>query len=103
MQHMYGLLTCVIYSCRTEIGRYTGSSLGWDPPSKKKELFHRNSRFILLRRSQAEDGVEHLDEELPIMAYSMFRFEMENGKCVLYWYCCLFFSNFIMGHYSFTV
>ncbi|KAF8481181.1 acyl-CoA N-acyltransferase [Russula ochroleuca] len=65
---------------------YTGSSLGWDPPSKKRELFHRNSRFILLRRSPAEDGLEHLDGELPIMAYSMFRFEMEVGECVLYCY-----------------
>ena len=62
--------------------------MGWDPPSKKKELFHRNSRFVLLRRSQAQDGLEldqQLHEELPILAYSMFRFEMEVGECVLYW------------------
>ena len=64
--------------------------MGWDPPSKKKELFHRDSRFIILRCSQAQDGVDHLQEDLPIMAYSMFRFEIENDECVLYWYCWLF-------------
>jgi N-alpha-acetyltransferase 40 len=68
------------------VGRYTKSSMGWDPPSKKQELFHRDSRFVLLRRSQAEDGLEHLHEELPILAYSMFRFDMEDDECVLYWY-----------------
>lgn len=60
--------------------------MGWNPPSKKQELFHPDSRFVLLRRSQAQDGPEHLHEELPILAYSMFRFEMEDDECVLYWY-----------------
>jgi hypothetical protein len=60
--------------------------MGWDPPSKKQELFHRDSRFVLLRRSQAQDGLERLHEELPILAYSMFRFDMEDDECVLYWY-----------------
>lgn len=69
-----------------EVGRYTKSSMGWDPPSKKQELFHRDSRFVLLRRSQAQDGPEQLHEELPILAYSMFRFDMEDDECVLYWY-----------------
>jgi len=82
MQHMYGLITLVTNAYPRVIGRLTGSSMGWDPPSKKQEIFHRDSRFVLLRRSQAQDGLEHL----PIMAYSMFRFEMEEGDCVLYWY-----------------
>jgi hypothetical protein len=70
-----------------KVGRYTRSSMGWDPPSKKQELFHRDSRFVLLRRSQAKDSLEHLHEELvPILAYSMFRFDMEDDECVLYWY-----------------
>jgi GNAT superfamily N-acetyltransferase len=61
--------------------------MGWDPPSKKQELFHPDSRFVLLRRLQAKDGLEHLHEELvPILAYSMFRFDMEVDECVLYWY-----------------
>jgi hypothetical protein len=61
--------------------------MGWDPPSKKQELFHRDSRFVLLRRSQPQDGLEHLHEELvPILAYSMFRFDVEDDECVLYWY-----------------
>lgn len=60
--------------------------MGWDPPSKKQELFHCNSRFVLLRRPQAQDGPDPICGELPIMAYSMFRFEMEDDECVLYWY-----------------
>jgi hypothetical protein len=82
-----------------EVGRYTKSSMGWDPPSKKQELFHRDSRFVLLRRSQAQaqDGLEHLHEELPILAYSMFRFDMEDDECVLYWY-----SRLSMPSYSWS-
>jgi hypothetical protein len=64
--------------------------MGWDPSSKKEEIFHRDSRFVLLRRSQAKDGLERLHEKLPIVAYSMFRFEMEDDDCVLYWYFRLF-------------
>lgn len=68
--------------------------MGWDPPSKKQELFHRDSRFVLLRRSQAQDGLEHLHEELPILAYSMFRFDMEGDESVLYWYGRLSVSSY---------
>lgn len=68
--------------------------MGWDPPSKKLELFHSDSRFVLLRRSQAQDGLEHLHEELPILAYSMFRFDMEDDECVLYWYGRLSMSSY---------
>ncbi|KAH8988863.1 acyl-CoA N-acyltransferase [Lactarius akahatsu] len=64
---------------------YVGSSMGWDPPSKKEELFHRNSRFILLRRSQVQDDADVCGEP-SIVAYSMFRFEMENDERVLYCY-----------------
>ncbi|KAH9175362.1 acyl-CoA N-acyltransferase [Lactarius sanguifluus] len=66
---------------------YVGSSMGWDPPSKKEELFHRNSRFILLRRSQVQDDdADPVCGEPSIVAYSMFRFEMENDERVLYCY-----------------
>ena len=81
-----------------EVGRYTKSSMGWHPPSKKQELFHRDSRFVLLRRSQDPAGLEHPhDEELPILAYSMFRFDMEGDECVLYWYARLSMS-FLTPH-----
>jgi hypothetical protein len=64
--------------------------MGWDPPSKKEELFHRDSRFILLRRSQVQDsGADPLREEPSIVAYSMFRFVIENDECVMYWYSWL--------------
>ncbi|KAI0257555.1 acyl-CoA N-acyltransferase [Lactifluus subvellereus] len=65
---------------------YTKSSMGWDPPSKKQELFHRDSRFILLRRRQSQDRADPLCVEPPIIAYSMFRFDMEDDECVLYCY-----------------
>ncbi len=62
--------------------------MGWDPPSKKQELFHRDSRFVIIRRPQTQDRPDTLcaEPEIPIMAYSMFRFDMEDGACVLYWY-----------------
>lgn len=63
--------------------------MGWDPPSKKEELFDRDSRFILLRRSQEQDGADPFCGDLSIMAYSMFRFEIEEDECVLYWYLWL--------------
>ncbi|KAF8271390.1 acyl-CoA N-acyltransferase [Lactarius quietus] len=65
---------------------YVRSSMGWDPPSKKEELFHRDSRFILLRPSQEQDSADALGGEPSIMAYSMFRFEIEDDECVLYCY-----------------
>jgi hypothetical protein len=77
--------------------------MGWDPPSKKQELFHRDSRFVLLRRSQAQGGLEHLHEELPILAYSMFRFDMEDDECVLYWYGRLFDVIVLLVEHSSTV
>jgi GNAT superfamily N-acetyltransferase len=65
--------------------------MGWDPPSKKQELFHRDSRFVIIRRPQAQDRPDSLCAEIiPIMAYSMFRFDMEDDECVLYWYCLAF-------------
>ncbi|KAI0304882.1 acyl-CoA N-acyltransferase [Russula brevipes] len=66
---------------------YTRSSMGWDPPSKKGELFHRDSRFVLLRRPrQTRDDTEPVSEEQPIVAYSMFRFDTEDDECALYCY-----------------
>lgn len=58
---------------------YRTSSLGWNPPSKKRELFHRLARFILVR--QGEDDVSD-----PIAAFATFRFEREDECNVIYCY-----------------
>ena len=64
--------------------------MGWDPPSKKEELFHRDSRFVIIR--QRPQGQDRPDSDspsaggIPAMAYSMFRFDVEDDECVLYWY-----------------
>ena len=89
MRHLYDLFTRVVYALRQTnecVGRYAKSSMGWDPPSKKQELFHCDSRFVIIRRAQAQDDPDSLCVEIPIVAYSMFRFDMEDDECVLYWY-----------------
>ncbi|KAL4260727.1 N-alpha-acetyltransferase 40 [Pleurotus pulmonarius] len=50
-------------------------SMGWYPDEKKNELFHRLSRFIL-----AYDG------DSALVAYTMFRFEFEEEKNLIYCY-----------------
>jgi len=60
--------------------RYTNSSFGWDPDSKRQELFHTLARFILV----------YGDEEV-LSAFCAFRFEVEDEEDVLYLYvlCCV--------------
>ncbi|KAI0721278.1 hypothetical protein C8T65DRAFT_800390 [Cerioporus squamosus] len=45
------------------------SSLGWNPAEKKEELFHADSRFILIYSARNESAQDTL------VAYTMFRFE----------------------------
>jgi len=56
---------------------YSNSSFGWKPTNRKKEIFHRVSRFLLIYDS--EEGNE-------IVAFCMFRFENEEGENVVYCY-----------------
>jgi GNAT superfamily N-acetyltransferase len=72
--------------------------MGWDPPSKRQELFHPDSRFVLLRRPQAQGDPDPVCGEQPIMAYSMFRFDMEDDDCVLYWYFDIRIIKSPQGH-----
>jgi len=56
-----------------------------------EELFHRDSRFVIIRqRPQAAQDSPDADplfaDDIPVMAYSMFRFDMEDDECVLYCY-----------------
>jgi GNAT superfamily N-acetyltransferase len=74
--------------------------MGWDPPSKMEELFHCDSRFVIIRqRPQAQDRPDPdlpSAGEVPVMAYSMFRFDVEDDECVLYWYSWL--AGFLRFH-----
>jgi len=55
------------------------SSLGWNYSSKQEEIFNPMSRFILCRKSENSEGG-------PIVGYTIFRFEREEGEDVAYCY-----------------
>ncbi|KAL4064893.1 hypothetical protein V8B97DRAFT_2010583 [Scleroderma yunnanense] len=59
---------------------YHTSSFGWNPQSKKLEMFDPRSRFIIARQ----------DDACPsnIVAYTIFRFDREEYQDVVYWYVC---------------
>lgn len=52
--------------------------MGWDPESKKEELFHSESRFIISRLNDETSGER-------IAGFVMFRFEKDYGQKLLYW------------------
>lgn len=52
--------------------------MGWDKGEKWAEIFHKFSRFILVFQ-----GSEPVASNL--VAFTMFRFEMEDNYTVLYW------------------
>ena len=54
---------------------YKSSSFGWDPEAKRKELFHSLSRFILVYEADTDT----------LLAFTMFRFEFEEGEDLVYW------------------
>ncbi|KAH9898042.1 acyl-CoA N-acyltransferase [Cubamyces lactineus] len=60
------------------------SSFGWDPPEKREELFHNDARFILVYLD--DPGSPDGKSPPPLIAFSMFRFEQEEGDDVLYCY-----------------
>jgi hypothetical protein len=53
---------------------YAASSFGWNASDKRKEMFHAKSRFLMVFK------------ETDLVAYGMFRFEVEESNDVLYWY-----------------
>jgi N-alpha-acetyltransferase 40 len=56
---------------------------GWDPVSKQRELFDPLSRFILVHQQSQNLGDGNASKRL--VAYTMFRFDMEEGEEVVYW------------------
>ncbi|KZT72732.1 hypothetical protein DAEQUDRAFT_663387, partial [Daedalea quercina L-15889] len=67
---------------------YAGSSFGWIPNDKQAELFHELSRFLLVRKTAllVASPLGPTETRCPISAYSMFRFEVEEKKDVVYCY-----------------
>lgn len=55
--------------------RYEKSSFGWKPAEKKREMFHKLGRFILVRSK----------ESAKVVAFTSFRFEEEEEFGVVYW------------------
>ncbi|KAF8735477.1 hypothetical protein AX14_001974 [Amanita brunnescens Koide BX004] len=53
---------------------YAASSFGWNPMDKRKEMFHAKSRVLTVFK------------EMDLVAYCMFRFEVEESSGVLYCY-----------------
>ncbi|KIJ68373.1 hypothetical protein HYDPIDRAFT_106562 [Hydnomerulius pinastri MD-312] len=62
---------------------YRSSSFGWNPRSKKAELFDRLSRFIIVHRGE---GLPGSPEGPDIIAYTSFRFDREEYQDVIYCY-----------------
>lgn len=62
--------------------------MGWDVEEKWKELFHPDSRFILLSVAATESDTSEPGERgtQHIVGFSMFRFDYEEGEKLLYWY-----------------
>ena len=55
--------------------RYEKSSFGWNPTKKKREMFHKLGRFILVRSNESTE----------VVAFTSFRFEEEEEFVVVYW------------------
>lgn len=55
--------------------RYEGCEWGWKESVKREELFDDDSCFLIARSS---------DDTL--LAFSHFRFDLDYGRPVLYWY-----------------
>ncbi|PIL31606.1 hypothetical protein GSI_06308 [Ganoderma sinense ZZ0214-1] len=60
------------------------SSFGWDPPEKKEELFHKNSRYILMLHDDGSLRAEEPDTR--IVAFTHFRFEFDQDEELVYWW-----------------
>ncbi|KAI0931959.1 hypothetical protein AcW2_000723 [Taiwanofungus camphoratus] len=68
---------------------YVSSSFGWNEAAKRQELFHTLSRFVVVRRDETKDNGEPAKREgpvKPIVAFTMFRFDREEGENVVYCY-----------------
>lgn len=61
--------------------------MGWDAEEKQRELFHLDSRFIILSAlpTKSDPGGQEAQDAGHIIGFSMFRFDYEEGEKLLYW------------------
>ncbi|KAG6336938.1 hypothetical protein ID866_2132 [Astraeus odoratus] len=70
--------------CPAHSKSYVASSFGWNPRSKKREMFDTRSRFVIAR--QDDNDSDALALFSAIVAYTIFRFDREEGRDVIYCY-----------------
>ena len=61
-----------------------GDVFPWDPPEKRKEMFHKYSRFIIVTPDSAMTNNGNIANAEDILAYAIFRFERDEGRNVIY-------------------
>lgn len=81
------------------------SSMGWNPPKKRKELFDKRSRFILAEKQIDSEDLDQKSAPRPqttvsLRAFGMFRFDTEHDaegedEEVIYWLVGPFSSHSI--------
>lgn len=64
--------------------RIEPSSFGWDPPEKKQELFHKDSRYIVMLSNV--NTLQAAEPGLRLAAFAHFRFEFDQDEELVYWW-----------------
>jgi hypothetical protein len=71
---------CVDWVATREIHyRYEQCEWGWKESVKREELYDEDACYLLA-----------LDPRGDLLAFSHFRFDLDYGRPVLYWYVCYF-------------
>jgi hypothetical protein len=78
------VIAAILSKSSPQLHSYVDSVFGWDPISKKHELFDPLSRFILVHQQSRYLSNGHPSKRL--VAYTMFRFDLEEGEEVVYWW-----------------
>lgn len=89
MYDLYVVLPSLVYYISDFVqNSYNTSSFGWNPQSKKLEMFDPQSRFIIARVDGGASA--SVPDSVDICAYTLFRFDREEYQNIVYWcvYSC---------------